>query len=107
MTDESPSIIRFTKRDGDWMDEFGCCKLCDGEVPNGHTENCYIWKLEQQITALKKPTQTLTHGCMACEGSGSLMVEDLCRRRKAHYIRHPKLRCPVCKGWGRQTPRST
>jgi hypothetical protein len=25
-----------------------CCKVCDGEIPDGHTENCDIWKLEKK-----------------------------------------------------------
>jgi hypothetical protein len=38
-------------RDGNWLDKFGCCKICDGEIPYGHTANCDIWKLEQQLAA--------------------------------------------------------
>jgi hypothetical protein len=25
-----------------------CCKVCDGEIPDGHTNNCDIWKLEKK-----------------------------------------------------------
>lgn len=35
--------------DGDWLDEMGACKLCGGEIPHGHADNCYIWKLEQRL----------------------------------------------------------
>jgi hypothetical protein len=31
------------------MDEFGACKICDGEIPHGHSANCYLWKLEQKM----------------------------------------------------------
>jgi hypothetical protein len=24
--------------------------VCDGEIPDGHTDNCYIWKLEKKHT---------------------------------------------------------
>lgn len=40
-------------RDGKWMDKWGACKVCDGEIPNGHTNDCDIWKLEQQVRTLK------------------------------------------------------
>lgn len=39
-------------RNGEWSDKWGACKLCDGEIPYGHTDNCHIWKLEQRITVL-------------------------------------------------------
>jgi len=38
-----------TKRDGNWLDEMGACKVCDGEIPYGHTNNCDVWKLERQL----------------------------------------------------------
>lgn len=39
-------------RDGKWCDKFGCCKVCDGEIPDGHSDNCDIWKLEKRINQL-------------------------------------------------------
>lgn len=36
-------------RPGDWMDEWGACKVCGGEIPAGHTPNCDYWKLEQKL----------------------------------------------------------
>ena len=35
------------ERDGNWVDKWGACKVCGGEIPYGHTENCDIWKLER------------------------------------------------------------
>lgn len=36
-------------RDGNWLDKWGACKVCDGEIPHGHTNNCDIYKLECTI----------------------------------------------------------
>lgn len=36
-------------RNGDFLDSHWCCKVCDGEIPYGHTNNCDIWKLEMKI----------------------------------------------------------
>jgi hypothetical protein len=41
---------RETKRDGNWLDGDGCCKVCDGEIPHGHGAHCDIYKLEQAQT---------------------------------------------------------
>ncbi len=40
-------------RDGNWMDEWGACKVCGGEIPHGHANNCDIFKLERTITRYK------------------------------------------------------
>lgn len=37
-----------TERDGNWMDKFGACKVCDGEIPHGHSNNCDLFKIEQE-----------------------------------------------------------
>jgi hypothetical protein len=39
------------KRDGNWLDKWGCCRVCNGEIPHGHTLNCDIFKLEQERDA--------------------------------------------------------
>lgn len=44
-------MSRETKRDGNWLDEMGACKVCDGEIPYGHTNECDIFKLEQKVRA--------------------------------------------------------
>jgi hypothetical protein len=36
----------------DWMDEFGACKICGGEIPYGHSDNCCIYKMQRQIDNL-------------------------------------------------------
>lgn len=41
------------KQNGSWLDEWGACKVCDGELPHGHTENCDMFKLEQEVRDLR------------------------------------------------------
>lgn len=36
------------ERNGCFLDKMWCCKVCDGEIPDGHTDNCDIWKLEKK-----------------------------------------------------------
>lgn len=36
-------------RDGSWMDQWGACKICGGEIHHGHTNNCDIYKMECRI----------------------------------------------------------
>lgn len=36
-------------RDGNWMDKYGACKVCGGEIPLGHSENCDVYKLELKV----------------------------------------------------------
>lgn len=42
------------KRDGNWMDSWGACVCCDGEIPTGHRSNCDIHKLQMSIVNLEK-----------------------------------------------------
>jgi hypothetical protein len=44
MADNKPS----DERNGSFLDSMWCCKVCDGEIPDGHTDNCDIWKLEKK-----------------------------------------------------------
>lgn len=41
-------------RDGSWMDEWGACRVCDGEIPHGHAKNCDIYKMEQERAEIEK-----------------------------------------------------
>ena len=51
---DAQEIARLTRldalnvRDGNFLDSMWCCKVCDGEIPDGHTDECYIWKLEKR-----------------------------------------------------------
>ena len=46
-------VATMKERNGNWMDEIGCCKVCNGEIPQGHTENCDIYKNEKEIRTLR------------------------------------------------------
>ena len=45
---EAPGARPSDERNGCFVDSFWCCKVCDGEIPDGHLENCDIWKLEKK-----------------------------------------------------------
>ncbi len=36
------------------MDRHGACKVCDGEIPNGHTSDCEYHKLSMQNIRMKE-----------------------------------------------------
>lgn len=58
------------QRDGNWMDESGACKVCDGEIPHGHSGNCDIYKLERQVAelaALQRQRDELRGALLECE----------------------------------------
>lgn len=42
-----------TKCDGNWLDEFGACKICNGEIPQGPMNHCDLWKLERELAIAK------------------------------------------------------
>jgi hypothetical protein len=42
------------QRDGSWLDNFGACKVCDGEIPHGHMPNCDVLKLEQKLSEARR-----------------------------------------------------
>lgn len=42
-----------TTLNGDWMDEYGTCRVCGGEIPHGHSNSCDIYKQEREITRLE------------------------------------------------------
>lgn len=41
------------QRDGSWADKWGACRVCDGEIPHGHSENCDIYKMEKTERELR------------------------------------------------------
>lgn len=30
----------------DWMDDYGACRVCGGEIPHGHDEKCWVHKAQ-------------------------------------------------------------
>lgn len=51
-----------SRRDGNFLDKLGACKVCDGEIPYGHTDYCDIWKLEKELTQAKGLIRELGEG---------------------------------------------
>jgi hypothetical protein len=88
-------------RDGKWLDEHWCCKLCDGEIPDGHTDNCALWLLEKQhkdfiakeysaalterdsaLSRLQALTEAVTHYLDNVSTDDGAAYEDVVRLRK-------------------------
>ena len=42
------SVKPSDERNGCFLDKTWCCKVCDGEIPDGHTDDCDIWKLDKK-----------------------------------------------------------
>lgn len=38
---------------GKWIDEWGACRVCSGEIPHGHTPNCDLFNMETQIRTMR------------------------------------------------------
>lgn len=38
-----------TKRDGNWLDEWGACKVCGGEIPHGHSTDCDLYNYKGEM----------------------------------------------------------
>lgn len=53
LTSEISKLKELLKRDGNWLDKWGVCKVCGGEIPHGHTDECHIFKQESEISRLK------------------------------------------------------
>ena len=55
---------------GDWMDGWGACKVCGGEIPDGHITECAHWKLQvanrRMREALQQWRDACSCGCDAC-----------------------------------------
>ena len=54
--------------DGNWLDKWGTCRVCGGEIPHGHTDNCDIFKYEKMELALtedKRKALEFATGCNA------------------------------------------
>ncbi len=72
--------------DGKWIDKWGSCRVCGGEIPDGHTNDCDLWKMEQKISELEEHQDPNLHTCAgkACKNKYCQMrqrVEELERAR--------------------------
>lgn len=57
------------ERNGSFLDKWGACKVCDGEIPHGHAAHCDIYKLEQEIASLRTALATVTAERDALKGT--------------------------------------
>jgi hypothetical protein len=62
------------ERNGNWIDRWGACKVCGGEIPHGHTENCDIYKLECSVRVASLLLHQVLH---QRTGGVGLKVEDI------------------------------
>ena len=60
---ELPATTCSADRDGRWVDKWGACKVCDGEIPHGHTENCDLYKLEQRTSRYEHLLRRVLEWC--------------------------------------------
>ena len=63
---ENVELKEQLKRDGKWIDKWGACKLCDGEIPHGHIDSCDLWKLEQELAKLREDKEKMIELLEAC-----------------------------------------
>jgi len=63
------------QRNGDWVDRFGACVCCDGEIPHGHAGTCHIYKQEQEIRSLK--SQNKAYAQQLSDLTASRIVQSL------------------------------
>lgn len=49
---------------GSWIDGWGACRTCGGEIPDGHLPSCDYWRLEQEV-ARWRAACTGRHGSQA------------------------------------------
>ncbi len=64
---ERERIVKESIPDGSWMDSWGACRVCGGEIPHGHTKNCDLYKKEQELIQLRNATDLL---CERLEAHG-------------------------------------
>lgn len=51
--EDQREFFEATKTDGSWLDKWGSCRVCGGEIPHGHSNNCDLYKMEQTERALR------------------------------------------------------
>lgn len=59
----TPNEVTKEFRNGNWIDKWGCCKVCNGEIPYGHTNDCDIYKLEMENKQLLEDKAMLEWAC--------------------------------------------
>lgn len=57
-TDEANGLA--DRPDGSWIDKWGVCRVCGGEIPYGHTDKCDIYRYERIEQAAEKMEKALS-----------------------------------------------
>lgn len=89
-------VEELQNRDGNWMDKFGACKVCDGEIPHGHTENCDLYKKEQHFNQLTLKLEQVQAENVRLQERVEIMRETIeIIGSQNHNLECPK--CSVCE----------
>lgn len=54
------------KDDSKWTGDYGDCKICHGEIPHGHTETCYIHKMQARDKKVRTVLQIAYEAAEHC-----------------------------------------
>lgn len=73
--DARKALAEANKKDGAWLDKWGACRLCGGEIPHGHTNSCHIYIQEMEITALKNVSKVSAGEIIATFKLRSILAE--------------------------------
>jgi len=79
---------------GNWLDRWGSCRVCGGEIPHGHTNECDIFKMEQtehklraQLTASQNQVRVLREALENQINAGSTgPIAALARQGSMHAL---------------------
>lgn len=85
----NPTTPKSDERNGSWIDKFGACVCCDGEIPHGHSDNCDIYKAQLKLDALKAQNEGLVkaleslkqikHWCLTSQAPLGAMLSRILR----------------------------
>lgn len=80
------SMQKHNLRDGKWLDDLGCCRVCNGEIPYGHTSDCDYYKLEKRLAEAERLHSELLF-CVAQKIPG-----ETCHETALRYIKERESR---------------
>lgn len=62
---------------GNWLYQWGACKVCGGEIPHGHQPDCDIYKLERSLDFYKSRVMLLEQEKYRLNQHGLMLVVDI------------------------------
>jgi hypothetical protein len=75
--------IESAKLDGSWMDKFGACRVCGGEIPCGHRSDCDLYKMESERDSFARIANYFTK----IINDEAAPLEDLAQRSVAYVAK--------------------